>query len=105
MRVECLTLERFPDEFITGWQFHIYLIVEGKNDAALQKAIKDALPPEPTALEPYDFLEVSDPLRAVTYLYKGVFKRRSGYNNSRGNHRVSQSEIFPPLTRPGGSAL
>jgi hypothetical protein len=53
---------------ITGWQFHIYLIVEGKNDAALQKAIKDALPPEPTALEPYDFLEVSDPLRAVTYL-------------------------------------
>ena len=28
---------------ITGWQFHIYLIVEGKNDAALQKAIKDAL--------------------------------------------------------------
>jgi hypothetical protein len=84
---------------IAGWQFHIYLIVEGENDAVLQKAIKDVLPPEPTAHEPYDFLEVSDPLGAVTYLYKGVFKRRSGYNDAKGKHHTKDQPLKGPDLR------
>jgi hypothetical protein len=84
---------------VAGWQFHIYLIVEGENDAVLQKAIKDALRPEPTALAPYDFRGVSDSLSAVTYLYKGVFKRRSGYNDSKGNHRTKDQPLKGPDLR------
>src|SRR3954466_6681785 len=34
---------------MVGWQFPLYLIVEGQKDAVLQQAVKDAFPPEPTA--------------------------------------------------------
>ena len=64
---------------IVGWQFHPYLIVEGKDDVSLEQAIKDAFPPEPTALVPYDFAEITDPLEVITYAYKAQFKRRSGF--------------------------
>ena len=50
---------------IVGWQFHPYLIVEGENDAKLQQAVKNAFPPEPTALLPYDFKEITDPWRSL----------------------------------------
>jgi len=78
---------------IAGWQFHVYLIVEGPNDAALQSAIRAAFPPEPTALTPYHFEEVRDPLEVVTYAYKALFKRRSGYNDSQGNHRTKNQPL------------
>ncbi len=71
-----------------GWQFHPYLIIEGRNDAGLQQAVKDAFPPEPTALVPYEFTEVTDYLEAATYAYKAVFERRSGYIGNGGNHRT-----------------
>ena len=31
---------------ITGWQFHLYLIVEGQNDERLRQAVRDAFPPD-----------------------------------------------------------
>jgi hypothetical protein len=95
------------DNVIAGWQFHGYLIVEGQNDAALQQAIKHAFPPEPSALAPYDFVEVSNPLDMVTYAYKALFERRSGYKDSQGNHgtknqplkRVDLRELLPFLAK------
>lgn len=78
---------------IVGWQFHPYLLIEGKKDADLQQAVKDAFPPEPTALVPYDFEEITDRLEVITYAYKAVFKRRSGFVDKNGNHRTND----PPL--------
>jgi hypothetical protein len=73
---------------ITGWQWHLYLLIEGQNDEALKQSVKDAFPPESTAFEPYDFAQVSNPIEVVTYTYKSLFQRRSGYNTSQGNHRA-----------------
>jgi hypothetical protein len=75
---------------IKGWQWHLYLIVEGENDKALRGAIKSAFPSAPKALVPYDFQQIngSDYLKVATYAYKSVFKRRSGYTDSQGNHRT-----------------
>jgi hypothetical protein len=81
------------DNVIAGWQFHGYLIVEGEDDAALQQAIRQAFPPEPKALAPYDFAEVTNPLEVVTYAYKALFERRSGYNDSQGNHRTQDQPL------------
>lgn len=78
---------------ILGWQFHLYLIVEGENDAKLQKAIKNAFPPELTALVPYDFEEIADPLEVITYAYKAQIKRRSGYVGSNGNHQTKEHPL------------
>jgi len=75
---------------VTHWQWHLYLIVEGENDKALQEAIKRAFPADPKALVPYDFQQIdgSDYLKVATYAYKALFKRRSGYTDSQGNHRT-----------------
>jgi hypothetical protein len=78
---------------IVGWQIHPYLIVEGQNDAALQEAVKKALPPEPTALVPYDFVEITDPLEVITYAYKAEIKRRSGYVGTHGNHLTKDQPL------------
>jgi hypothetical protein len=75
---------------IQGWQWHVYLIVEGENDKVLQEAIKSAFPSDPKALVPYDFQQIdhSEYLKVATYCYKALFKRRSGYTDSQGNHRT-----------------
>jgi hypothetical protein len=73
---------------IVGWQFHPYLIVEGKDDASLERVVKDSFPPEPTALAPYDFADITDPLKVITYAYKAQIKRRSGFVGKDGNHRT-----------------
>jgi hypothetical protein len=41
-------------------------------------------------LAPYDFQQIdhSEYLKVVTYCYKALFKRRSGYTDSQGNHRT-----------------
>jgi hypothetical protein len=78
---------------IKGWQFHLYLIVEGQDDAALQRAIKKAFPPEPTARVPYYFAPVTDPLEVITYAYKAEIKRRSGYVGSNGNHQTKDQPL------------
>jgi hypothetical protein len=64
---------------LIGWQLHLYLLVEGKNSRQLQEAIKATFPPEPTAPSPYKFRTLTDPERAITYLYKSMFGRRSRY--------------------------
>jgi hypothetical protein len=75
---------------IKGWQWHVYLIVEGANDETLQNAIKSAFPSDPKAFVPYDFEHINptDYLKVATYAYKALFKRRSGYKDSQGNHRT-----------------
>jgi hypothetical protein len=75
---------------ITGWQWHVYLIVEGVNDETLQKAIKSAFLSDQKALVPYDFEQINHTgyLKVATYAYKVLFKRRSGYKDSQGNHRA-----------------
>jgi hypothetical protein len=80
---------------IVGWQFHVYLIVEGADDKALREAIKDVFPPEPTAPVPYDFQEIDKTgvIDVVTYAYKSFFKRRSGYKNSKGNHHTKDQRL------------
>ena len=92
---------------IVGWQFHLYLIVEGQNDAKLQRAIKKAFPPEPTAVAAYDFKPITDPLEVITYAYKAEIKRRSGYVGGDGKHRTKPRplkgadlrELLPFLAR------
>jgi hypothetical protein len=81
------------DNIIVGWQPHIYALIEGKNTRQLQEAIKAAFPPEPTAAMPYDFDQVTDPSARITYLFKGIFKRRSHYTTSSGHARTR----FQPL--------
>jgi hypothetical protein len=77
---------------IGGWQVHLYLLVEGNNDKTLRQTVKAVFPPEPTAAKPYDFREVDDPLKAITYAYKAVFKRRSAYIDADGN---AQTRALP----------
>jgi hypothetical protein len=78
------------DNKIDGWQWHIYLIVEGEDTTALRETIKSTFPSEPKALVPYDFQQIdhSEYLKVATYCYKALFKRRSGYTDSRGNHQT-----------------
>lgn len=78
---------------ITGWQFHLYLIVEGQNDERLRQAVRDAFPPEPTAHVPYDFAQITDPLDVITYSYKAEIKRRSGYVGNDGRHRIADQPL------------
>jgi hypothetical protein len=73
---------------LVGWQFHLYMLVEGENDAALQQQVKSAFPPEQTALQPYDFSDIDDPVEVATYAYKSLFSRRSGFVGKDGNHRT-----------------
>jgi hypothetical protein len=73
---------------IGGWQFHLYLIVEGSDDEVLRSAIKSTFPPEPTALEPYNFSEVKEPIEAISYAYKAVFMRRSAWQDRNGGRHA-----------------
>jgi hypothetical protein len=68
-------------------------MVEGKNGSTIQRTIKQTFPPEPSALVPYDFAPVTDPLEVVTYAYKAVIKRRSGFVGSDGNHRTKGQSL------------
>src|ERR1017187_4070014 len=78
------------DNEILGWQFHLYILIEGENTLRLQEAIKAAFPPPPelTAPVPYKFDEVNDPSNRITYLFKAIFKRRSRYTDANGQART-----------------
>ena len=78
---------------LVGWQFHLYLLVEGRDDNVLHQAIKTAFPPEQTALVPYDFAEVANPLEALSYAYKAVVERRYGFIHKGGNHQTSHQPL------------
>ncbi|MFL6795810.1 MAG: hypothetical protein ACJ8F3_00185 [Xanthobacteraceae bacterium] len=77
---------------IAGWQWHLYLLVEGRRDEQFASAIREAFPPEPTALAPYDLAEAKDYIEAVTYACKALFQRRSGYDRQ-GKHRVQDQQL------------
>jgi hypothetical protein len=68
---------------VTGWQLHLYLLIEGENTLRVREAIKAAFPPEPTAPIPYDYDRVRDPTIVITYLFKSLFHRRSRYLKDR----------------------
>jgi|ERR1700722_17047549 len=76
------------DNEIVGWQLHLYMLIEGKNTRRLQEAIKATFPPEPTALIPHLFSPVSDPTKAITYLFKNIFHRRSRYTTANSQART-----------------
>jgi hypothetical protein len=76
------------DNEIVGWQLHLYMLIEGKNTLPLQEAIKATFPPEPTAPIPYLISSVTDPTKAITYLFKNIFHRRSRYTTSNGQART-----------------
>jgi hypothetical protein len=84
-----------------GWQFHLYLLVEGKDDKALREAVKAAFTPEPSAAKPYELTEVTDPIAVISYAYKSVFWRRSAYIDANGK---SQTRGLP-LKRPDNREL
>ena len=71
-----------------GWQMHMYLLIEGKNTLRLREAIKAAFPPEQTAPIPFQFQAMNDFAKAITYLFKAIFKRRSRYTNANGQQRT-----------------
>jgi hypothetical protein len=61
------------------WQAHLYLLIAGKRNTALKKAVREAFPPEPSAPRPYRFRTVDNAPAAVTYVFKAIFSRRSRY--------------------------
>lgn len=62
-----------------GWQLHLYMLIEGEHTAQLEEAVKATFLPERSAWIPYRFTQVTGAVRAISYLYKGVFWRRSRY--------------------------
>jgi len=67
------------DNKTVGWQLHLYMLVEGEHNIQLEEAVKATFPAEPTAHVPYHFKQRSGKMKAVTYLYKAIFWRRSRY--------------------------
>jgi hypothetical protein len=84
---------------IIGWQFHLYVLVEGRNTTSLQEALKGAFPPEPAAKSPYKFRLAADPKKAITYLYKSIFYRRSEYSTPKGESRTRIQPLKGPELR------
>jgi hypothetical protein len=87
------------DNEIGGWQLHLYILIEGKNTLRLQEAIKAVFPPEPTAPIPYQFSSVTDSTKAITYLFKNIFHRRSRYTTSNNQARTKELPLKAPDLR------
>jgi hypothetical protein len=87
------------DNEIVGWQLHLYILIEGKNTLRLQEAIKATFPPEPTAPIPHQFSSVTDPTKAITYLFKNIFDRRSRYTTSNNQARTKGLPLKAPDLR------
>ncbi len=80
-----------------GWQLHLYMLIEGEQTVQLEEAVKATFRPELTASVPYKFTQVTSRVKAVTYLYKAIFWRRSRYTvSSTGRHQTKRQ----PLKRP-----
>ena len=87
------------DNNTSGWQLHLYMLIEGENTLRLQEPIKAAFSPEPTAPIPYDFDEVDAPSNCVTYLFKSIFNRRSRYTTANGRSIVKKQRLKAPELR------
>jgi hypothetical protein len=81
------------DNETIGWQLHLYMLVEGENTLRLREAIKAAFPPEPSAAVPYRFRTVRDAVKAITYLFKSIFQRRSRYWTANGQARTTHQSL------------
>ena len=71
------------------------MLIEGTNTLRVQEAIKAAFPPEPTAPIPHLFSSVSDSTKAITYLFKNIFNRRSRYADTSGQARTKDLPLKP----------
>jgi hypothetical protein len=87
------------DNDVIGWQLHLYMLVEGENTLRLREAIKAAFPPEHTAPIPFQFQTMNDSAKAITYLFKAIFKRRSRYTNANGQPRTKSLPLKGPELR------
>lgn len=61
------------------WQGHLYLLVSGLKRRELEKALRKTFKAEPTALRPFHKTLISGHRCPLSYSYKSVFLRRSGY--------------------------
>jgi hypothetical protein len=83
----------FQNNVVTGYQFHLHLLIEGQDDLALREAIKSALPPEATAPEAYRFARLNNIPGAVSYAYKALFVRRSRFTDRGGVVRTKKQPL------------
>jgi len=84
---------------IIGWQLHLYMLIEGENPLRLREAIKAGFPPERTAPIPFQFRTMNDSAKAITYLFKAMFKRRSCYTNANGQPKTRSLPLKGPELR------
>ncbi len=82
-----------------GWQLHLYLLIEGEQTVQLEEAVKATFRAEPTALVPYHFKQVTGAVRPISYLYKGVFWRRSRYTLYGRHYRIRKLRLKRPELR------
>ena len=81
-----------------GWQAHLYFLIAAPKTEHLDRAIRNAIPLEPTALRPYQSDAVYYAPGAITYAYKAVFDRRSIYYVD-GKRRKRDLPLKPPEQR------
>lgn len=84
------------------WQPHLYLLISTgrsrKSKQQIRRGIERVFEWEPTADSPYNSKRVYSPRGALTYAYKALFGRRSGYRaNGRANTR--NQPLKPPEQR------
>jgi hypothetical protein len=82
-----------------GWQLHLYMLVEGEHTPQLEEAVKATFPPEPTALVPYNFTQLTGKVKPITYLYKAIFLRRSRYTLYGRRARIRNVQLKRPELR------
>ena len=87
------------DNDAVGWQLHLYLLVEGEHTPQLEEAVKAIFRPEPCARVPYRFKQLTGKVKPVTYLYKGVFWRRSRYTIYEREPRIRKLLLKRPELR------
>jgi hypothetical protein len=76
-----------------GYQFHLYLLIEGQDSLSLREAVKAAFPPDDAAAEPYRFKCVNNIPGAVSYTYKSIFIRRSRFIDASGVARTKKQPL------------
>lgn len=79
-----LSSNTFENEEI-GWQGHYYVLIMAPNSPKLRRAFMEAIKPDPSVKEPFQFRSVrpGEFLNCLTYAYKNDFYRRSGYFEKR----------------------
>jgi hypothetical protein len=70
---------------VVGWQGHFYVLIMAPNTPKLRRAFMEAIKPDPSVKEPFQFRSVrpGEFLNCLTYAYKNDFYQRSGYFEKR----------------------